>query len=178
MGKTKTAFVGEEVPEKKTKKEKPEKVHIAGLKGGQRIKAIEAEPITPEAAEEEKPEKKAKAPKTRGKKYTQAKAKINPGKLYPLKEAIALVKETSYSTFEGAVELHLVVKKTGTSARVTLPHSAGKEKKVEDQEAVEALLALGFSRQRANEALAQLSPESLSLSLEGRVKQALKIIRR
>jgi len=55
MGKTKTAFVGEEVPEKKTKKEKSEKVHIAGLKGGQRIKAIEAEPIPEETpAEEEK----------------------------------------------------------------------------------------------------------------------------
>jgi len=134
MGKTKTAFVGEEVEEKRQKrekKEKPEKVHIAGLKGGQRIKAIEAEPIAEETLDEEKKEKKAKAPKTRGKKYTQAKAKINPTKLYPLKEAVSLVKETSYSAFDGAVELHLVVKKTGTSARVTLPHSAGKEKKVE-----------------------------------------------
>lgn len=134
MGKTKTAFVGEEAPEKKErreKKEKPEKVHIAGLKGGQRIKAIEAEVVPEVTAEEEKLEKKAKAPKVRGKKYIQAKAKINPAKLFPLKEAISLVKETSYSAFDGAVELHLVVKKTGTSARVTLPHSAGKEKKVE-----------------------------------------------
>ena len=54
----------------------------------------------------------------------------------------------------------------------------GKEKRAEDQEAVEALLVLGFSRQRANEALAQLSPESSLLSLEERVKQALKLIRR
>ena len=131
MGKTKTAFVGEEVPEKKTKKEKPEKVHIAGLKGGQRIKAIEAEAIPEETAKEEEKAKKAKAPKVRGKKYTEAKAKVNPTKLFPLKEALGLVKETSYSSFDGAVELHLVVKKTGTSARVTLPHSAGKEKKVE-----------------------------------------------
>ena len=131
MGKTKTAYVGEEVPEKKTKKEKPEKVHIAGLKGGQRIKAIEAEAIPEETAKEEEKAKKAKAPKVRGKKYTEAKAKVNPTKLFPLKEALGLVKETSYSSFDGAVELHLVVKKTGTSARVTLPHSAGKEKKVE-----------------------------------------------
>ena len=131
MGKTKTAFVGEEVPEKKTKKEKPEKVHIAGLKGGQRIKAIEAEAIPEETAKEEEKAKKAKAPKVRGKKYIEAKAKVNSTKLFPLKEALGLVKETSYSSFDGAVELHLVVKKTGTSARVTLPHSAGKEKKVE-----------------------------------------------
>lgn len=131
MGKTKTAFVGEEVTEKKARKEKPEKVHIAGLKGGQRIKAIEAETIPEEVTEEQKAEKKTKAPKVRGKKYTEAKAKINPTKLYPLKEALALVKETSYSKFDGAVELHLVVKKTGASARVTLPHTAGKEKKIE-----------------------------------------------
>ena len=134
MGKTKTAFVGEEAPEKKERKaksQKPEKVHIAGLKGGQRIKAIEAETIPEETKEQEEKERKAKAPKVRGKKYTEAKAKINPAKTYPLKEAIALVKETSYSKFDGAVELHLVVKKVGTSARVTLPHSAGKEKKIE-----------------------------------------------
>ena len=134
MGKTKTAFVGgeeEEKKEKRQKTQKPEKVHIAGLKGGQRIKAIEAEAVPEEAAQTEEKEKKIKAPKVRGKKYTEAKAKINSSKPYPLKEAIALVKETSYSAFDGAVELHLVVKKIGTSTRVTLPHSAGKEKKVE-----------------------------------------------
>jgi large subunit ribosomal protein L1 len=131
MGKTKTAFVGEEVQEKKVKTQKPEKVHVAGLKGGQRIKAIEAEPIIEEAQVEAEKEKRAKAPKVRGKKYIEAKAKINPAKTYPLAEAIALVKDTSYSKFDGAVELHIVVKKTGTSAKLTLPHTAGKEKKIE-----------------------------------------------
>lgn len=120
-----------EKKEKREKKEKPEKIHIAGLKGGQRIKAIEAEPLPEEIAEEEAKEKKTKAPKVRGKKYVEAKAKVNPAKTYPLKEAIELVKKTSYSVFDGVVELHLVVKKTGASARLTLPHSAGKEKKVE-----------------------------------------------
>lgn len=146
MGKTKTAFVedtqetklsGKEIYEKrkqeKARKEedKVEKIHIAGLKGGQRIKAIDIEPTTTGEEEGEKEAKKKKPEKVRSKKYKEAKAKIEKGKSYSLKEALALVKETSYSAFDGSVELHLVVKKIGTSATITLPHMAGKEKKVE-----------------------------------------------
>ena len=139
MGKTKTAFIGEGVEEKKEHKKqsaKPEKIHIAGLKGGQRIKTIEAEPLptettTAEGTEGGAKEKKVNAPKVRGKKYQEAKTKINPITLYPLPEAIKLAKETSYSKFDGSLELHLVLKKVGVSANVKFPHSAGKEKKIE-----------------------------------------------
>ncbi|MEK7112108.1 MAG: hypothetical protein AAB875_02160, partial [Patescibacteria group bacterium] len=141
MGKTKTAFVGETLEEPKKPhsakatrgKEEPKKVHISGLKGGQRIKVVEAESAPPAEGEKEEAEeiKKKKGPKVRGKKYQEAKTKLSAGQFYPLPEAIKLVKETSYSKFDGTVELHLVVKKTGTTAKVTLPHSAGKEKKVE-----------------------------------------------
>lgn len=153
MGKTKTAIVTEVTGEKKTSeelyrekkerqskeaalkqkpKDKPEKIHIAGLKGGQRIKVVEAAageetPSTPAETET----KKKKEPKIRGKKYLGAKTKIEAGKKYPAKDAIKLVKETSFSSFDGTVELHLVVKKTGLSAQVTLPFQAGKVKKVE-----------------------------------------------
>jgi large subunit ribosomal protein L1 len=141
MGKTKTAFVGETLVEKqdgtkkvktkKTKKEEPKKVHIAGLKGGQRIKTVEAE-LPPEAGEAEAEIKKEKkAPKQRGKKYLQAKAKIDHASHYKVADAIKHVKATSYSQFDGTVELHLVLKKIGVSANVTLPHFSGKEKKVE-----------------------------------------------
>lgn len=145
MGKTKTAIVGEAVEEKpkKEKKEKEQKVHIAGLKGGQRIKVVEAEtlPTQEEAGKEE--EKKIKAPKVRSKKYQEAKTKLTSGQLYPLGDAVKLVKETSYSKFDGTVELHLVVKRAGLSAKITLPHSAGKEKKVEiaSEETVKKLTA-------------------------------------
>jgi len=82
MGKTKTAFVGETLEEKpkKQRKEEPKKVHISGLKGGQRIKVVEAE--LPTEGKEEKtegPERpkgvegKAKGPKVRSKKYQEAK---------------------------------------------------------------------------------------------------------
>ncbi len=136
MGKTKTAFVGSQPEEiKKKPAKKSDKVHIAGLKGGQRIKVVEAE-ITPTeepsvAPAMEGKEKKEKQPKVRGKKYLEAKTKIDKTKLYTLPDAIKAVKETSYSKFDGAVELHLVVKKTGTSANVSLPHLAGRQKKIE-----------------------------------------------
>lgn len=151
MGKTKTAFVKDikdetvkssfdELKEKrlrqekeKKEKEKPEKIHIAGLKGGQRVKIIEAEPIIEQESErvKEQEKKTKKEPRVRGKKYNEAKAKIDRNKLYPAKEAIKLIKETSFSKFDGSVELHLIVKKTGLSVSVALPYAAGRQKKVE-----------------------------------------------
>jgi large subunit ribosomal protein L1 len=150
MGKTKTAFVEEvkkevnktsfdELKEKRAKQEalkksqeKKDEIHIAGLKGGQRVKIIEAEPIiTSEEVKKEEEKKAKKLPRVRGKKYNEVKAKVDKNKPYTLQEAIKLVKETSYSKFDGSIELHLVVKKTGLSFQVSLPHSAGKEKRIE-----------------------------------------------
>lgn len=154
MGKTKTAFVAETPTETKSSKEeylakrekqaalakakasseKPEKVHIAGLKGGQRIKMVEVEEsqeTTKEETETKKAEKKPKVERVRGKKYQEAKKKIRLGEAYSLEDAIKLVKETSYSSFDGTFEAHLLVKKVGISASVTLPYSFGKAKKIE-----------------------------------------------
>lgn len=142
-----------------SKKGKEEKVHIAGLKGGQRVKIVEA------AASEEAPIMEGGQPsaqadsvtgvsegqkksggrviveKVRGKKYVSAKAKIDPTKQYTLLEAVKLIKESSYSKFDGTMELHIVTKKAGVSANLTLPHMAGREKKVEiaSDETVEKL---------------------------------------
>lgn len=147
MGKTKTAFVTEteektqksseeQYREKKArqeaKKQEQEKVHISGLKGGQRVKIVSAEePISQITQSTEEKAKPHFVETPRGKKYQEAKSKIEVGKNYPVKDAIKLVKETSYSKFDGTMEMHLVVKKTGTSTQVTLPHQAGKEKKIE-----------------------------------------------
>jgi len=81
--------------------------------------------------EESKTQKTKKEPRTRSQRYRSAKAKVDRQKLYPVNEAVKLIKETSYSRFNGTVELHLVVKKTGISEMVELPHLAGREKKVE-----------------------------------------------
>jgi len=149
MGKTKTAFVEsvkeeskkssfDELKEKRAKqeavkkgKEEKSEIHISGLKGGQRIKIIEAEPIITAEESKKEEEKAKKAPRIRGKKYNEVKSKIDRTKTYSPEEAIKLVKETSYSKFDGSVELHLVIKKQGLSVQVSLPHSAGKEKRVE-----------------------------------------------
>lgn len=143
MGKTKTVFVtgqeealsGEEKYKlrlkKKAEKEAKVKVEGLGLKGGERIKVVSSEEIiTAESPKEEKSKKEAKR-KERGKKYISAKQKIDKSKEYEISKAIELVKETSYSSFDGTMEAHFVVKKQGLSASVTLPHSTGKTKKIE-----------------------------------------------
>lgn len=134
----KTAIVGEEINEKKHKKSQKggkDKVHLSGLKGGQRVKVVEAasteeSPTTNKsgAATETKTKKKEH---TRGKKYTEAKAKLEHDKFYKVTKAVKLVKEASYSKFDGTMELHIVMKKAGVSVQVSLPHQAGKQKKVE-----------------------------------------------
>ena len=135
MGKTKTAFVSDLSEDtKKNKKEsqkKSEKIHISNLKGGQRIKAIEAEPVMPETEEEVEAKKAKKAPRVRGKRWIDSKAQVDRNKEYKLLDAIKLCKKTSYSKFDGTMEMHLIVQKQGLSITVSLPFSAGKQKKIE-----------------------------------------------
>lgn len=156
MGKTKTAFISDDTgPQKpsydkaakeakRRAREEDQKVHISGLKGGQRVKMVEIEPETTGTEGEKTEDKKAaklKKVKVRGKKYLETKSKIDKNKLYKLEEAISLVKETSYSKFDGTVELHLTVKKAGISANINLPYSTGKTKKIEiaDEKTIEKL---------------------------------------
>lgn len=151
MGKTKTAVLTESSDESKSGKdkyqdkkkkqaeklaaeaEKKQQITKVGLKGGERIKTvvgeiIEEKPATAEAQKESKREKKIRV---RGKKYKNSLAKIDKNKLYSLTDAIKLVKETSYSSFDGTVEMHLILKKAGLSVNVELPYPSGKKKKVE-----------------------------------------------
>ena len=73
---------------------------------------------------------------TRGKKYVQAAEKIDPDKIYAPLEALALVRVTSYTKFDGTVEVHL---RLGVDPRqaeqqvrdtVMLPHGLGKTVRV------------------------------------------------
>jgi large subunit ribosomal protein L1 len=72
----------------------------------------------------------------RGKKYQQAAEKIDRSKLYDPREAIELAKETSYTSFDGTVEVHI---RLGIDPRhaeqqvrdtVMLPHGTGKSVRV------------------------------------------------
>jgi len=71
-----------------------------------------------------------------GKKYLAAAAKVDPDNLYEPQNAIALVRETSISKFDGTVELHI---RLGVDPRhadqqvrdvVVLPHGLGKTVRV------------------------------------------------
>ena len=167
MGKTKTAVLTESPDESKSgkakyqekrrkqaEKKKAEAENLpsqagkqpiikVGLKGGERIKTVVGEILDekPETAETRKEEKREKKIRVRGKKYKSALSKIDKKKLYTLSDAIALVKETSYSSFDGTVEMHLILKKAGSSVNVKLPYPAGKKKRVEiaDDKTVEKL---------------------------------------
>jgi len=92
------------------------------------VSADEA-PTSP--ADEKSRKGREKKQKIRGKKYLELKKKVDRNQLYKFEDAISLVKETSYSKFDGTVELHLVVKKTGLSANVNPPFSSGKTKRIE-----------------------------------------------
>lgn len=150
MGKTKTAFVSDtqvdaatgadkyaqklkkraEAQAKVEAQKQPEKVHVAGLKGGQRVKMVEAEAPEVEEIVEETAKSKKKI-KTHSKRYKEVKSKVDRDKKYNVTEALKLVRETNLTKFDATVELHMVIKKEKLNVNVTLPHSFGKAKKVE-----------------------------------------------
>ncbi len=148
MGKTKTVVISGSEDEAKTGKEKykekqkrkaaedkkKEKVRVPGLGGGERVVAVSSDPIPTKeekAKDKETTQKATKKPRSRGKKYESSLAKIDKTKLYTLPDAIKIVKEASTSKFDATIEMHLVVNKIGISANAKLPHSTGKDKKVE-----------------------------------------------
>jgi len=76
---------------------------------------------------EKEVKKQTKKTKKSSPKYIKAKQKVDSNKLYPLKEALNLLKEVSLSKFTGSVEIHLVVKESGQKGEVEFPYSTGKK---------------------------------------------------
>jgi len=127
MGKTKTAFVGDE--DKKQELSGAEEYKLKQAKKAQKKAQEVSDPGNNEA--EAPKQTKKQVVSTRGKKYISSRGKIDKNKVYEISEAINLIKDTSYSKFDGTMELHMGVKKAGLSTNVTLPHSTGKTKKIE-----------------------------------------------
>jgi len=125
----------------KKKKEERHKVRVAGLKGGERVvdmgtaevteeSPLPSQPSLPSFPSKPSPAKRDKIPKTRGRTYQAARIKVDPTKLYSLKEAVKLVKQVSTSKFDGSVDAHLSTLKTGLTGEVNFPFFKGKTKKV------------------------------------------------
>lgn len=151
MGKIRTRIIGLEEIEKEQKQEqkkrsqekKSKKIRAPGLKGGERMVAVEvkekdmekmekAKKIIEEHEEIKKPTagKKVKKEKKRGVAYQKAKKAIDKNKKYSLVEAVKLLKKIKYSRFDETVELHLNVDKVGLKGEVSLPYSTGKKIRV------------------------------------------------
>ncbi len=135
MGKIKQVVMGDEVAEEVARKKaeakreqkkaaKAEKIDLpageAGIKDeGQEIK----DEIKVEKKKVKKVETKYKF--ATGKKYLEVK-KLVDSKAYSVEDALALVKKTSYSKFDGSVEVHINVTDKNLRGNVTLPHGTGK----------------------------------------------------
>jgi len=107
------------------------------------VAAIHTDNESAKAAAKTTKSKKAVAPVAKNKssersaKYKKASEMVEKGKLYSLEDALELVKKTSFSSFDGGVELHLRLNKkkakggTESSRGVFhLPHGSSKQKKI------------------------------------------------
>lgn len=159
MGKIKVATLGSEAEEQvrekrkvqreeKKKREHAEKVHISGMKGGERVKAVGMESeeelnklakLTEEVDKDQaegikvdetaKPKKKKKV-KIRSTRYKEALMKVEPGKLYPVSDALELLRRVTLTKFDASVELHINTVEKGLRGQVQLPHGTGKKVRV------------------------------------------------
>lgn len=66
-------------------------------------------------------------PKQRGKKYQEARGKVEVSKRYPVAEAVKLTQEVSYSKFPGTIEAHINTATKNIRGLVSLPFLAGKK---------------------------------------------------
>lgn len=139
MGKTKTAVLSGAPEVKKTSAEeyaeKKAKRAAAQVKSEElRVNNTETKTTEPESITiVEAPHRVTKeiVEKARGKKYLESKGKVSKSTLYKIEDAVKAVKDSTYSKFDGTMELHLVIKKTGVNQQVTLPFSTGKQKRIE-----------------------------------------------
>jgi large subunit ribosomal protein L1 len=85
---------------------------------------------SPEAVVTEVAEPVKAQAKQRSKKYVAARSRIDRTREYPLEDAVNLLKQTSYSSFEGTVTAHLNLAREINPVEVTFPHTTGKQLRV------------------------------------------------
>jgi large subunit ribosomal protein L1 len=130
MGKKRLSELGV-ANEADKKAKKAVQIEQKKLREGKTVKTSEPEPVieTPVTTVEEKSSTPKKV-HVRSKAYKTAKSQINVEKLYPLTEALILLKKVSLTKFDPTVELHLTLLEKGFNKDIELPHSTGKVKRV------------------------------------------------
>ena len=112
-------------------KAKKAKLAVEDQKVDQKAQETPVEEIKTETEATETTESVTKkAARVRGKKYKAVKKKIDVLKLYSLKDAVKLVKETSISKFDGKVEAHLTVADIGNLGEISFPHLETSTKRI------------------------------------------------
>lgn len=116
---------------KKIIKKESKKVIKSGKKSGH-LADLASVALAQEALIEEKTKKskKAKPEKVRSANYLKAAKKIDREKLYPLADAIKLLKSISLSQFNASVDAHLICRKTGLKGEIEFPHATGKKQNI------------------------------------------------
>ncbi len=129
MGKVRTRFLGIDEIEEQQKKEAKERAERKKLEH-----ADEPEEESEEAEKETKKKQKKTAPavsaRKHGKKFAEARKKVDPKQSYKLTDAIELLKKVSFAKFDESVELHINVLKDGLRGEVSLPHATGRTVRV------------------------------------------------
>lgn len=135
MGKTKIAAIDDSRPleEKKPRKKvnpNPElEVKESKVKESEASKEPKVEKEVKKSKSSKASVKKGKA-KYRSKKYLEAAEKVEKSKRYGITEAVDLAKQTSYSKFDGSLELHLNTSSKNIRGLVSLPFASGKKLKI------------------------------------------------
>jgi large subunit ribosomal protein L1 len=80
--------------------------------------------------EENKVKKTAKKKKHHSRRYADALIRIDRNRLYPLSEALELLKNLDSTKFDQTVEVHVNTLEKGISGQVKLPHGSGREVRV------------------------------------------------
>jgi len=143
MGKKKTENTSEKTSQKTASERKGRIIVRTGKEHGRisdlGTQALEEAAIIEEktkklqqeiATKAKKTEKAVKSKKIRGRRWQEARKKVDSQKTYPLSEAIKLLKTISISRFVGSVDAHLVVKKVGLKGEVEFPYPTGKQQKI------------------------------------------------
>ncbi len=132
MGKTKKIVIGDVAVEKEQREKKDQKREAKkAQQTHQKLEQVPAEASSEESAalapkkEEKKTTKIVK--KAHGSKYKLARAKTSKDKKYAIVEAVGLLKDMVYTSFDSSVELTINVLETGLKGEITLPHGTGKK---------------------------------------------------